>query len=656
MTSNLSHPKYRPDIDGLRAVAVLSVVLFHAFPEVLRGGFIGVDVFFVISGFLISTIIFKSLDRGMFSIGDFYVRRIKRIFPSLLFVLVICYVIGWRVLLADEFALLGKHIASGAGFISNFTLLSEVGYFDSAAEAKPLLHLWSLGIEEQFYIVWPLVLIIAWRLNFSVFFIAIFFATISFSMNLVGVENNPTVTFYSPHTRFWELLCGSLLAWAVLYKGEYLSLVKARIDSQVSSRLSIVSNMQSISGAMILGFGFFLIDEEIGFPGKWAAVPVIGTVLLLAAGPGAWLNRVVLSHRLMVWVGLISFPLYLWHWPILTFARIIEGDIPSVKVLATAVLLSVVLAWITYRFIERPIRVGGGGAGKAYALAASMVVMGAIGYITHKNGGFEFRTFPQQVAANLGTIAGYNETMTVYGLGKCFIDYGQGVDSLIAQQCATSVENGRRLVVYGDSEAAHLMVGVRSIYGNSDFIIQQWTGTSCRPFAYVENVDRRCAEFSDRFVNSIAPDLKTGDVMIVGANWLGSYISVGEKRYEELVERFFKDIGVTSAQVIVFGNSPDFSVEPMQSVARKIIYSQERQFMQSDDYLYSNLILERLSLKYGFSYFNPSSVLCKSDRPLECLVYDGRDMTFFDRGHLSGFGSVLVFEGFAKQFSITEKE
>lgn len=156
MTAHLSHPKYRPDIDGLRAIAILSVVVFHAFPSWIKGGFIGVDVFFVISGFLISTIIFENLDKGTFSLTEFYARRIKRIFPALILVLVACFAFGWFALLADEYQQLGKHIAGGAAFISNFVLWDESGYFDNAADTKPLLHLWSLGVEEQFYIIWPL--------------------------------------------------------------------------------------------------------------------------------------------------------------------------------------------------------------------------------------------------------------------------------------------------------------------------------------------------------------------------------------------------------------------------------------------------------------------------------------------------------------------
>lgn len=234
-SSHLSHPKYRPDIDGLRAIAVLSVVAYHAFPDWLQGGFIGVDVFFVISGYLISTIIFQNLDTGTFSFAEFYARRINRIFPALLLVLVASYVFGWFALLADEYKQLGKHIAAGAGFISNIALWNEAGYFDNSAELKPLLHLWSLGIEEQFYIVWPLLLWLFWKLKFNPFTITIFVAVVSFYLNVKGINEDAVAAFYSPQTRFWELLCGSLFAWMTLYKKGAFETVKLKLDNWLAS-------------------------------------------------------------------------------------------------------------------------------------------------------------------------------------------------------------------------------------------------------------------------------------------------------------------------------------------------------------------------------------------------------------------------------------
>ena len=212
--------QYRPDIDGLRAIAVLAVVAYHAFPAVFKGGFIGVDIFFVISGYLISTILFVDFSKGSFSFSNFYSRRIRRIFPVLILVLFSCFIFGWFVLTAEEYRQLGKHIAAGAGFISNITFWNEAGYFDNAADTKPLLHLWSLGIEEQFYIIWPLILWIVWKSRFSLPGLIILVGTTSFFLNMFGVNHDLVSTFYSPQTRFWELLSGSLLAWVVHDKGK----------------------------------------------------------------------------------------------------------------------------------------------------------------------------------------------------------------------------------------------------------------------------------------------------------------------------------------------------------------------------------------------------------------------------------------------------
>lgn len=187
---------YRPDIDGIRALAVLAVFIFHAFPKAMRGGFIGVDVFFVISGFLISSIIFTQLEKGTFSFLEFYSRRIRRIYPVLLSVLISCLIFGWFFLMNDEYAQMGKHVAGGAGFISNFILWFESGYFDNAANTKPLLHLWSLGIEEQFYIVWPLLLWLAWKKRLNLFTVSLVIAVISFVLNLHWYKTNPVIDFF----------------------------------------------------------------------------------------------------------------------------------------------------------------------------------------------------------------------------------------------------------------------------------------------------------------------------------------------------------------------------------------------------------------------------------------------------------------------------
>ncbi len=357
------HPAYRRDIDGLRAIAVLSVVAFHAFPTWLRGGFIGVDIFFIISGYLISSILLKGLETGTFSFKTFYARRIKRIFPALLTVMAACLAFGWIALFPDEYKQLGKHVFGGAGFVSNLLLWNEVGYFDRAAETKPLLHLWSLGIEEQFYIFWPVILLLAWKRRMKLALLTAVLAGASFLLNVAGVTHRASATFYSPASRAWELLFGALLAGHLLKPGQ----------ANAAPR-----HWQSVLGLALLAIGMVFVTRERHFPGWLALLPTLGALLLIGAGPQAWVNRTLLSNRLMVWFGLISYPLYLWHWPLLSFAQIIESKTPSDAIRAGAIALAVLLAWITYRFIERPLRFGAGRA-RVAGLACAMVAVAAIG-------------------------------------------------------------------------------------------------------------------------------------------------------------------------------------------------------------------------------------------------------------------------------------
>ncbi|MBS0428080.1 MAG: acyltransferase [Proteobacteria bacterium] len=364
--NHLAHLKYRADIDGLRAIAVLAVVLYHASPKWVRGGFVGVDIFFVISGYLISTIIFGSLGGRGFSYAEFYARRIRRIFPSLVLVLAATLGFGWYVLLSDEFRQLGRHILGSAGFVQNLVLLREAGYFDTAAESKPLLHLWSLAVEEQFYIFWPMVLGLAWaRSGRSVLTWMAVAVGLSFALNIGLVYRYPDAAFYLPFTRVWELAAGAILA--------YMGLRRQPHHSGRSRE------WQSVAGLVLIVLGLLVIHRGKAFPGFWAVLPVLGACLCIAAGPGAWLNRHVLGSRLFVWFGLISYPLYLWHWPLLAYARVLQGEgDPSRAIRFGAVAAAVLLAWLSYRFVERPLR-RREGAPVVAGLSVAMAVLSLIG-------------------------------------------------------------------------------------------------------------------------------------------------------------------------------------------------------------------------------------------------------------------------------------
>jgi len=330
-SKHLTHPKFRSDIDGLRAVAILSVIFGHAFPLFVPGGFVGVDIFFVISGFLISSIIYDNIDKNNFSFHEFYSRRIRRIFPALILVLTFCLLFGWGALFSYEFSQLGKHIGGGAGFVSNFILKNEVGYFDNLAETKPLLHLWSLAVEEQFYIIWPIAIFIMTKLRLDAGAVTLVFTVISFCLSIQTTYGDQKAAFYLPYARFWELSAGSLLAYSTLYpenKGTvFWKTVCGKLSGIVGLTPGIAATKSVIGFALILVSILFL-DRTSPFPGWRALFPTLGAVLIISSGATSWFNKEILSGRLIGLIGRISFPLYLWHWPLLSFATILEGQPP----------------------------------------------------------------------------------------------------------------------------------------------------------------------------------------------------------------------------------------------------------------------------------------------------------------------------------------
>ena len=337
---------YRPDIDGLRAVAIVPVVLYHAFPALIPGGFVGVDIFFVISGFLITQILLEQHARGTFTYRDFYTRRVRRIFPALAVVLFSTLVCGWFVLFPDEFASLAQHIIAGTLFVSNLLSYSTVDYFAPASYQVPLIHLWSLGVEEQFYILWPVVIGLCarrprWLIPSFALIIISSFATTQYLQ-----LSNPDAAFYWPISRVWELALGGVAAVLTL-RGTL------RPTTQVQQRINAEL---AAYGAGLLVTAFVLINDATIFPGVWALLPTIGAGLVIVAGQQTWVARRVLAQPAFVWIGLISYPLYLWHWPILSFATVYLEQAFTPQWRAVAVLVSVGCAYATYRCLELRVR------------------------------------------------------------------------------------------------------------------------------------------------------------------------------------------------------------------------------------------------------------------------------------------------------------
>jgi peptidoglycan/LPS O-acetylase OafA/YrhL len=373
---------YRPDIDGLRALAVVAVIAFHGFPEYVAGGFVGVDVFFVISGFLISGIILDETRIGVFSLRSFYARRIRRIFPALLLVLVVSLVAGWWLLLPADMERLGKQLAASAAFVSNFYLWFQSGYFSPDARTFPLLHLWSLGVEEQFYIAWPLIIIGLRRRPNSIIFAIVLIAVISFGLNVAFIDNHEA-DFYSPLTRAWELMLGASLAW-----------LRRRDDMPLPSGRP--ADITTIAGLILIVASAFLVDQQSPYPGWLALVPTIGASLIIWGGANSRVASSTLSARAFVFVGLISYPLYLWHWPLLVFSTAYKFAPLTPLEVGLTVAASFILAWLTYELVEKTFRVGRMSRAKIATLGTGMMFVAVAGFVIIEGQGFETR-FPKEL-------------------------------------------------------------------------------------------------------------------------------------------------------------------------------------------------------------------------------------------------------------------
>jgi len=482
-------PGYRPDVDGLRALAVLAVLAFHAFPAAAPGGFTGVDVFFVISGFLISGIIFDDLKSGRFSFAEFYWRRVRRIFPALILVLAATLALGWLVLLPDEYSQLGKHVAAGAGFIANLAFWRETGYFDTAGELKPLLHLWSLGVEEQYYLAWPLLLFLFRGKPRQALWMIAALGALSFAANIWMVAGRPTAAFYLPMTRFWELMAGSALACLARYAPQ-----------AAGPRLQ---DAKAWAGLALIGAALALIDGDRVFPGWWAVLPVLGAALLIWAGPAAWINRTILAHPAMVFVGLISYPLYLWHWPLLSYARIVAGDTPSIAVRLALLAASVLLAWATYAFVEKPIRFARRPQLRRLAvpaLAASMTALGVYGIAA-----LQSRVVPLSASVPLVTEISlassdweYNGDRTVRG------------------------DSGKAVLFFGDSHMQHYWPRIHKVVSERSSPVRTVifkTSGGCAPVPGIERRGMRCNRFVEEGLElARQPEV---DTVVIAASWVG---------------------------------------------------------------------------------------------------------------------------------------
>jgi peptidoglycan/LPS O-acetylase OafA/YrhL len=611
----LSSPsdRYRPDIDGLRAIAVMLVVNFHAFPEAMPGGFIGVDIFFVISGFLITGIIVRELDQQRFSLLAFYNRRIRRIFPALMVVLCATLVLGWLWMLPAAYAQLSADVFASAAFFSNIALLLQSGYFDIESGKKPLLHLWSLGIEEQFYLFWPLILMLVARMRLSIPVAAAVIGIASFVLNVALIGSNPVATFYLPFTRAWELLAGAALAcsWNQL------------------SQTSHASNWRATIGLSLIAVAAGVLDTHSAFPGWWAALPVAGGALLLSA-PAAWFCRHLLASPPLVWIGLISYPLYLWHWPLLAFFGIIKFRPLTLLERELTLGLSALLAWLTYRFVESPFRFSPPSPLKIAGLCAGMVLISAAAGIVVEGRGFGFRLPPE-----IREMADVRTDPSNWRVHECLLDLSHEMS--FADSC---VDRDRRplVFVWGDSTAGALLPGLRKAQETRDFGIAQFTSSSCIPALNTEIAATPiCRAINDEILGrarAINPDI----VLLHGP---------AEKYLDNVAETVAALKKQTTARVVVLGPVPTWRRGLPNEVLRYFMLHHRLIPQRSSDAVSSNwpdALLRAKLVPLGAEYISVWDAMCNADGCLTRTSDKASGISASDQVHFTEKGSVFLVQ------------
>lgn len=618
---------YRKEVDGLRALAILLVISFHAFG--LKGGFVGVDIFFVISGFLISTLLFDAIHRKQFTFFDFYLRRIIRILPALITVLVFCIAVGWFVLLGDEYSHLGKHVAGSSLFVSNALLLQESGYFDTLSEAKILLHLWSLSIEEQFYIFWPLILVLLAKYvkNVAGFLLVILICSLAYCVYLT--YHSPFAAFYSPFSRVWELIAGALLA------------IRLRTLSNPYIRFS---NWVSALGFISIIVAVVMLNPTRYFPGFWAILPTAGTCFILLAGSDSALNRALLTNKVMRFFGLISYPLYLWHWPLLSFANILQSGRPDGVIRACAVLLSIALAWLTTVYIENPIRFKSNRTITAPILVTTLFIIGFSGLNLYSYEGFNWR-FNEEVT-QINTFAATNRQSCTFVTGERF-----------GNDWCYEGKGKINTVLLGDSYSnSYAEMLLRYSQENTLISFTQIGRGQCP--ALMDYGPKYCRTLFRQSFDFVASNNNIKHV-ILAADW-SAYIH-GKKyadtndyedatHFKQALEKTIKSYQAIGKNIIVFLSPPN-GANPKSCIPRPIRLSQKNictlalSTAEKKEKHYRDYLIP-LMKKEQISYFDPYDFLCDKNA-LRCkIALDNKLFYLEDGAHLSNHGGdYLALQG-----------
>mgnify|MGYP001200741299 CR=1 FL=1 len=518
--------KYRAEIDGLRALAVLPVILFHAGFEWFSGGFVGVDVFFVISGYLITTIIISEMAEGKFSIVNFYERRARRILPALFFVMAACLPFAWLWLTPTGLKDFGQSLVAVSTFSSNILFWLESGYFDNAAELKPLLHTWSLAVEEQYYILFPIFLMLTWRLGIKwiLILLSIVFL-VSLGVAQWGAYNAPSASFFLLPTRGWELLVGVFAAFYLKYNTHLKS--------------HTVNQMLSLLGFGMIAYSILAFNKTTPFPSLYALIPTIGTgLLILCAVPKTFVHR-LLSLKYIVGIGLISYSAYLWHQPLLAFARYkVVGDVSELHLIILCI-ISFLMAWFSWRFIEAPLRnkkVFNRNAILTYSLLG-IIGFSSFGIFLHLNNGFPDRIKFSKELADSFKAPNYDDC---FNIPPKNLNKELGIKDLESWGCKLGNKEKENIdfIFFGDSHSVAPINMINELAFINDLSIFYTGYGGCIPFLNVhininyQQEDRNCYDLNNK-VKALASSNNEIKGIILMARW--SYYTKGE--YDKGVER-----------------------------------------------------------------------------------------------------------------------
>ncbi|HEY6816346.1 MAG TPA: acyltransferase family protein [Croceibacterium sp.] len=636
----MSATKYRPDIDGLRAIAVIPVVLFHADFAVFSGGFVGVDIFFVISGYLITSILLREIRDGSYSLARFYERRARRIIPALVFMLAGSLAAGLALLLPLELTELGSSSIATALFSSNFFFYLQSGYFDAAASTKPLLHTWSLAVEEQYYIFFPIALWLGhrWYPKLVVHGIVVC-ALLSLGLSIVLLDRSQSFTFYMLPTRAWELFAGGIVA-------------------AVAWRPRRGCNAIALAGAAMILAAILLYDETMPFPGAAALLPVAGAVAIIFAGEGTATGRVLALAPFRA-VGLVSYSLYLWHWPIIVYARFAVGpELAPLEALA-CVALSLAMAAISWRYVEQPFRRSNSDPAvtrRALGAAFATLVLVCVASAPLLSG------LPARLPERAARVAAAEATSSD-PLPACFAQAGS---SPVIGDCLDAPHGRAKVVLWGDSHALHLFPAVAAAAEAKGLTTHLLARASCMPLIDVTiargaSVDRDCARFNALVLDRVAADPQVRTVILAG-RWVRVAFPEGHPEGQSL-NPIDGSNGETSAQllrisllqvidrllatgkhVMLVGDVPEFE-RPLPSclarrwwqpaIAPSCGHRPETLPGSSSDMHVAAIA----ALRPSVTLIRPAEALCPGR---ECLTLIGGEPVSKDEDHLSEAGAVFV--------------